>query len=247
MAWVKIKDYHSIESLADALSTTGSATATVVEAFTDYLRQCLAEVTQIQAGLADAKNLVERALAEAQSDLESCRWSQEWDEEEGEYYPSCDEEEDRRDELQVQYDTLCKAYESVTDNLKECEWKLKQWLGDTMPSDPLSQVGRLISAPAAALIEVLEPAGGYQKAKWCAELCEQGESLLSRIAQHCEKYSTIPLHPLSKGMGSNVASGNDTPHAHHFPRDLRIGGTGLHTVRCKHGYIQKKCPLCNMN
>lgn len=244
MAWVRIKDYHSIESLADALSTTGSATATVVEAFTDYLRQCIDEILRIQAGLTDAKNLVERELAEAQSELESCRWSQEWDEEECEYYPSCDEEEDRRDELQVQYDTLCKAYDSVTDNLKECEWRLKRWLGDTMPSDPLDQVGRIIAAPAAALVEVFEPTGGYQKAKWCVELCEEGETRLSRIAQHCEKYNMIPLHPLNKGMRPIVPSGNDTPHADHVPRDIRIEGTGLHTMRCKHGYVQKKCPYC---
>lgn len=245
MAWVRIKDYHSIESLTDALSTTGAATATVVEAFTDYLRQCVAEVTRIQTGLADAKNLVERALAKAESELESCRWSQEWDEELEEYYPDCDDEEVRRDELQVQFNEICKAYDSVTDNLKECEWKLKQWLGETIHNDPMSVLGQAMAMPATAMLFMAEPTSGYEMAQRCIDLCNQGETRLSRIAQHCEKYFMIAFHPLTQGREPIVAADDVTQCAKHLQRDVRIGGTGLHTMRCKHGYVQEKCPLCN--
>lgn len=246
MAWVKIKDYHSIESLADALSSTGSAMSQVVEEFTNYLQQCLEEVAGIKAEVESAKDSLYQQMIQAQEDLESCESSQWWDEERGRYVPSCNAEKSQYRRARDAYDRMCQAYEYVSSNLKECEWQMQVWMGDTIPTDPMSVIPRVMALPLSAMEVLLEPTSGYQIAQRCADLCQEGEMRLSRIAQHCENYSMIQLVPGAQRIDAAFVPVSDDAHAGHFEQDIGLEGSSYQTRRCVHGYIKKKCPLCKL-
>lgn len=131
-----IRDPRSLAELSNTLTYSADSILKLLNSVKNYLsgvQEVLANQVEI---LANELESAEQALAEAEEDLRFCEASQEWDEEEHEYYPSCSSESSAvagarevRDECKRKYDEGCRIKSDC-----EREIKLYQRSGDILSS-----------------------------------------------------------------------------------------------------------------
>lgn len=110
-----IRDHRSLIELNNTLGYSADSILKLLDSVKSYMEGVQDVLAKQVEYLAHELEDAEQALAEAEEDLSSCEASQEWDEEEHEYYPSCSSESQAvararevRDECKQKYDEGCR-------------------------------------------------------------------------------------------------------------------------------------------
>lgn len=128
MSKVKILDYTALVNLRASLKEFSESfddpLATIEQDLKDIL-QMMQDKLEI---LREEKERAQEALSQAQSDFSSCEASQEWDEEDHCYRPSCNWERSAVNRAQSRYDAACRKYEAAERIYKEVDYEVSQYL-----------------------------------------------------------------------------------------------------------------------
>lgn len=158
----------SLESLARAISATRLSSSLVAEAFTDYLRQSIAEVARLKAELYEARHQARGAWRDVEVELKCL--------EDGHLRRKAEKVDvdaliARRDHLKERYEKSCSAYESVCANLTASEQLLYRWMSQPVDDDASGGFFKIMSS------------GGV------VGLCAESEAHLTHLIQHLLKMS----------------------------------------------------------
>ncbi len=122
---VNIRNHESLVELRDCLVQNSQSLLDIISAVSEYLEDFMSSMEEKLQVFEERLREAEEALSEAESDYSSCLASRKYDEESGEYRPSCNSEERRRDrarnykyKCQEQYD---KAKKIIEDCKREIE------------------------------------------------------------------------------------------------------------------------------
>lgn len=124
---VRIRDIHSIEELHNTIEYVGEAMATIEEQVSNYMQGVKdvleGQLEQLRAELEEA----EAELAEAENDLSRCYDSQTYDEEYGEYTPSCSCEERTVAAARDRVSECRRKYDEGTCIVHECDSEISDY------------------------------------------------------------------------------------------------------------------------
>lgn len=192
-----IRDHRSLIELNNTLNYSADSILKLLDAVKSYLTGVQNVLTKQVECLANELEAAEQVLAEAEERLRSCEASQEWDEEEHEYYPSCSSEShavararDVRDECRRKYDDGCRIK-------SDCEQEIELYQKDC---------GMLSPCGGEKLLEYLAVEHTDNAAKKMQEILEATEDLISARATigNDSKCS-------DSAVSDNVRPGEDKP------------------------------------
>lgn len=122
-----IRDIHSLEELNNMIVLSGEAMANIEENVSNYIdgvQKVLEE--QLEIIWAKLEEAQER-LSEAEEALSSCELTQEYDEESGEYRPSCAWEERAVQSARAEVDKWQKKYDEGKRIVDECKGEIDDY------------------------------------------------------------------------------------------------------------------------
>ena len=124
---VKILDYTTLIQLNETLDYTADSLMRVRDGVNQYFDFIL---DQMQRQVDEIEGLVEEAkqrLEEAEADLSSCESSQEWDEDDHCYRPSCDYEKAEVNSARREYDEWQSKYEKAKGILSDVKSEIDKY------------------------------------------------------------------------------------------------------------------------
>lgn len=128
MSKVKILDYTALVNLRVSLKEFSESfddpLATIEQNLKDILQMMQEKLDILRA----EKERAEEELSRAESDLSDCEASQEWDEEDHCYHPSCNWERIAVNRAQSRYDAACRRFEAAERIFKEVDYEVWQYL-----------------------------------------------------------------------------------------------------------------------
>ena len=128
MSKVKILDYTALVKLRASLKEFSESFDNPLTKIEQDLKDILQMMQDKLEILKQEKDQAEKELSQAQSDLSSCEASQEWDEEDHCYRPSCNWERSAVNRAQSRYDAACRKYETAESIYKEVNYEVWQYL-----------------------------------------------------------------------------------------------------------------------
>lgn len=124
---VRILDYTTLIQLNETLDYTADSLMRIKDGMNQYLdfvlEQMQLQVDEIEQQMEEAK----RRLEEAESDLSSCESSQEWDEEDKCYHPSCDYEKAAVSSARHEYEALRDKYEKAQKIMSDVKYEIDKY------------------------------------------------------------------------------------------------------------------------
>ena len=124
---VKILDYTTLIQLNETLDYTADSLMRIRDGVNQYfdfiLDQMQRQVDEIERLMEEAK----QRLEEAEADLSSCESSQEWDEEDHCYRPSCDYEKAEVNSARREYDEWQSKYEKAKSILSDVKSEIDKY------------------------------------------------------------------------------------------------------------------------
>ena len=122
-----IRDHQSLIELNNTLEYTADSILKILEQVNSYLQGVKSALEAQMKALQDELRAAEEKLSEAEEALSDCEASQEWDEDAGEYRPSCSWQAGR---VRLARDIRDKCQERVNEAqtiLRDCEYEIEQY------------------------------------------------------------------------------------------------------------------------
>ncbi len=127
MSKAYIKDYEALLDLRTSMSYCGESLSKFIDEVDSYLDLCMDGFQRQKEVLERLVQEAAERLREAQSDLSDCEHSQEYDEEEKEWRPSCSSERSHVNSAQSRYDKLKDQLDRANNIISNYEYELRQY------------------------------------------------------------------------------------------------------------------------
>lgn len=139
-----IKDFHSLEELNNVLVHTGESMANIEENVSGYINGVKDILDRQLNAIREQLETAQQVLCEAEAELQSCEASQEWDEEDECYHPSCSCEMSAVSSARREVEDWQRKYDRGKEIVEECQREI----------DDYNSPGGLLSPPGGhCLIE----------------------------------------------------------------------------------------------
>ena len=133
---VKIFDHRSLDELIEAQRYAGDSILKLVAHVGDYFDKMIEDMEKMKNELEKQVEEAKEALDEAEQAYSDCLSSQTYDEEDGEYYPSCDCEASHVDRCREIYDELQDRLKQAEEVLSDCKYELDSYRAPFSPVHP---------------------------------------------------------------------------------------------------------------
>lgn len=153
---VYIRDVRSLEKLNNMIVFTGEVMVNIEENVSKYLEGVQKVLDKQLEAIQERLKEAEERLGEAQAAMSACHASQVYDQETGEYYPSCSWEEHAVEVAQKEVDEWYKKYLEGKRIVEECQGEIADY--NATPGLVMPPGGHYLIA------EILE-----RQTKWAAE------------------------------------------------------------------------------
>ena len=189
-----IRDIHSLEELNNIIGFTGEAMAKIEESVSKYIDGVQQVLDKQQDIIRQNLDEARQRLENAQKALSACYSSQTYDEDSGEYTPSCDCEERDVESAQKEVDEWQKKLEEGEKIIGECKLEIDEY------NDP----GGAISPPG----------GHYLIENMCQSQTPNATQSLQEFIAEAHEYAQSDLggeRDIAPGTYNSFVSDDDLP------------------------------------
>lgn len=155
-------NYDSVAQLRTTFSNNSELISNATSMFDSYVNETVTAMEQNLMVIRERMNQAKAEYETAKSDLASCEASQKYDDEEGEWYPSCDAEAHRLKEAESKYEQCKEVYERANFVMLECKSKISEYKSIKGDLDALASKSR---SAVCVINRVLGDAVDYRDAK----------------------------------------------------------------------------------
>lgn len=184
---VFIRDVHSLEELNNVFEYTSESMANIEENVSGYINGVMAVLEHQLESIREQLEQAQQELSEAEADLSSCESSQEWDDEDGCYRPSCDCERSAVSDARREVDKWQRKYDKGKDIVDQCQREIDDY-----------------NAPGG----LLSPPGGHCLIEYMCD--QQTPNITEQLREHIDGVEDV----LNSDVGGEASSGDIQTNPH---------------------------------
>jgi hypothetical protein len=170
---VLIYDYKTLIQLNDAMDYCGDSLLKLLKTVDEYLQSCLRAFEEQRDNLKRQLDREAEELREAENALSDCTSSQEWDEEDKCYRPSCSSERSNVESAKEHYYDCKEKHDKACGIVSDCKHEIEEYKFSG---------------------GILRPSGGEKTLEYLAKThTDEAQAKMNKILELVEKYLGRPL------------------------------------------------------